>query len=126
MSPWEAHVARALLESEGIPAYLGSEHIVAMWWPMSLGFGGVRLLVHREHVEQAQAILTLRDRGELEVALVESYPPEVIQCVRCGSERFVERRSWPAISLAFILLCVGPAIFPPAKDLRCMSCGELK
>ena len=125
-SPWEAHVARALLESEGIPAFLGSEHIVAVWWPMSMVFGGVRLLVRREHVEQARDILTLRDRGELEAALAESYPSEVMQCVRCGSEQFVGRKSWPAITLAVMLLFVGRAIFPPAKELRCVSCNELR
>lgn len=126
LSPWEAHVARALLESEGIRAYLGSEHVVAAWWPMSLGFGGVRLLVRREHADQAHAVLNLRDRGELEAALIEAYPPEVVQCSHCGSGQFVECRSWPAISLAFMLLFVGRAIFPPAKDFRCQSCGQLR
>lgn len=125
-SPWEAHVARALLESEGIPAFLGSEHIVAVWWPMSCAFGGVRLQVRREDVEQARAVLTSRDGGELEAALVESYPLEIARCTRCGSDQFIESRNWPAISLAFMLLFVGRAIFPPAKDLRCRSCGELQ
>ena len=122
-SPWEAHVGRALLESEGIPAYLGSEHVVTAWWPMSLVFGGVRLLVRREHIAEAQALLALRDRGELEAALIQEYPPEVLRCNRCGSEQIAERRSWLATSLSVMLLFICQASFPPAKDLQCKSCG---
>jgi hypothetical protein len=125
-SPWEAHVGRALLESEGIPAYLGGEHVVTAWWPMSMVFGGVRLLVRREHVTEARAVLALRDRGELEAALVGEFPPEVMRCNRCGSEQIGERRSWLAMSLSFMLLFICQASFPPAKDLRCKKCGALR
>ncbi|APW43470.1 DUF2007 domain-containing protein [Rhodoferax saidenbachensis] len=123
-SPWHAHIGRALLESEGIPAFLGSEHIVSAWWPMSRVFGGVRLLVRREDVAHAQSILALRDQGHLEAALVEEFPPELRRCASCGSEEFFERRNWPAIALAFVLLLVCRAIFPPAKYIKCKLCGE--
>lgn len=61
----EVHFARALLESEAIPAYLGSEHVVAAWWPMSMDVGCFRLQVRREHLDQARAVLKLRDVGAL-------------------------------------------------------------
>jgi hypothetical protein len=125
VSPWDAHVGRALLESEGIPAFLESEHIVTAWWPMSLVFGGVRLLVRTEDLELARRALALRDAGELEAALAQEFPPDVLRCRACGSDRVVERRSWLAISLAVALLFTCRASFPPAKDLRCVSCGEL-
>lgn len=123
-TPWEAHVGRALLESEGIPAFLGSEHIVGAWWPMSMVFGGVRLLVRHEDLAQARSVLALRDQGELEAALAQEFPPDMLRCDRCGSEQFSERRSWLAISLAFMLLFISRATFRPAKDLLCDSCGE--
>jgi hypothetical protein len=123
-NPWDAHVGRALLESEGVSAYLGSEHIVTAWWPMSMVFGGVRLLVRGEHFEEAKAILAMRDRGELEAALVEEFPPAILRCGRCGSEQLVLRRNRLAVCIAFMLLVVCRAIFPPAKELLCKSCGE--
>ena len=123
-SPWDAHVSRALLESEGVPAYLSSEHIVTAWWPMSMVFGGVRLSVRAENLEHAWAVLAMRDRGELEAALTESFPPEVLRCARCGAEKFALLRSWSAVLLAFIMLVICKATFPPSKELRCVSCGD--
>jgi hypothetical protein len=35
LSPWEAHIVRGLLETEGIPSTLGSEHHVGANWPLS-------------------------------------------------------------------------------------------
>lgn len=125
-NPWDAHIDRALLESEGVPAFLGSEHIVTAWWPMSLGFGGVRLLARRADLELAKSVLALRDQGDLEAALIEEFPPDVLRCNRCGSAEMSKHRSWLTISLSFMLLFVGRASFPPAKDLRCNSCGELR
>jgi hypothetical protein len=37
-SPWEAHVLRGLLESEGIPAVLFNEHHVWLSAPTSMRF----------------------------------------------------------------------------------------
>lgn len=125
-SAWDAHVGRALLESEGIPAFLGGEHIVTAWWPMSSVFGGVRLMVRGEDVEVARGVLALRDQGALEAALAGEFPPEPLRCSRCGSERLAERRNWVAIALSFVLLFMCRASFPPAKDLRCVSCGEIR
>ena len=88
-------------------------------------FGGVRVLVRTEHLEQARAVLAQRDRGELEAALTEELHLDVLRCRRCQCERLVERRNWFVISLALMLLWLCRAIFPPAKDLRCESCGEL-
>lgn len=121
---WDAHVSRALLESEGVPAFLGSEHIVTAWWPMSFVFGGARLLVRQEDLELARSILALRDQGVLEAALIEEFPQDMLRCTRCGSEHLSQRRNWFAIALSFVLLLLCRASFPPAKDLRCVACGE--
>lgn len=126
-SPWEAHVSRALLESEGIPAFLASEHHVGANWSMSLMLGGVRLLVRSEHTASAQSVLAMRDRGELQAALVDEFPASVWTCAHCGSTEFEERRSLSstALSLALLLLLLlCMAVGPPAKDKTCISCGR--
>lgn len=55
--PYEAHVARALLESEGIPVFLADEHTINMQWLYSDALGGVRLQVPEAFVERAVTLL---------------------------------------------------------------------
>ena len=123
-SPWEAHVSRGLLESEGIPAFLACEHQIWINWPMSLMFGGVRLLVPTEYVASARNVLATRDKGELEAALVEQQGQSFETCLHCGSTEFTESRDWLAISLALLLLLFCKAPYPPAKNRKCKSCRE--
>lgn len=122
-SPWEAHVSRGLLESEGIPAFLSSEHQIWINWPMSLTLGGVRLLVSVESAASARDVLAMRDRGELQAALVEQHGQSLERCSRCGATDLIEHRDWLAISLSVVLLLFCKASFPPAKSRKCKSCG---
>ena len=43
--PHEAHIARASLESAGIPAVLADEHTINTDWLYAQALGGVKLLV---------------------------------------------------------------------------------
>lgn len=54
---FEAHVARALLESEGIPVFVADEHTINMQWLYSDALGGVRLQVPEAFVERALELL---------------------------------------------------------------------
>jgi hypothetical protein len=123
-SPWDAHVSRALLESEGIPAYLGNEHVVWANWPMSRMLGEVRLLVRQEHSESAKETLALRDSGDLEAALMAQFPTEAAFCTQCGSNQFSNRRSWSSVALAVVLLLTCKIIYPPLKQRECANCGS--
>jgi len=120
-SPWEAHVSRGLVESEGIPAFLASEHHVWASWPMSLALGGVRLKVPAEQLAQALAVLARRNSGEFEAALLEQMPFKNLACQECGSTTLREVRPWSAILLSLCFLFVGSAIFPPPKEKKCVS-----
>lgn len=62
--PHEAHVARALLESEGIPVFLADEHTITMQWLYSNALGGVRLQVPEAFVERAVALLQELENSE--------------------------------------------------------------
>ena len=53
----EAHIARAKLESEGIPAFVADEHTITADWLYSNAMGGVRLQVPESCVEQARTLL---------------------------------------------------------------------
>jgi hypothetical protein len=122
-TPWEAHVSRGMLESEGIPAFLASEHHVGAMWPMSHALGGVRINVPVEHLAQAHVVLAQRNSGEREAALLELMPFTRAACRACGSTALREERPWFAVLLAMCLLFVGNTIFPPPKQRRCAACG---
>ena len=53
----EAAIARGLLETEGIPAFLRNEHLVAIAWPLSQATGGVSLAVPARDAERALRLL---------------------------------------------------------------------
>ncbi len=62
--PYEAHLDRARLESEGITAVIADEHTIAMQWMLSDALGGVRLRVQPDDLARADAILA-EDRSDL-------------------------------------------------------------
>ncbi len=63
-SPQEAHLARAKLESEGIPAVIQDENLVRMNWLYSNAIGGVKLQVGNSQIEAANQILGAVDNAE--------------------------------------------------------------
>ncbi|WP_111495422.1 MULTISPECIES: DUF2007 domain-containing protein [Marinobacter] len=62
--PFEAHVARARLDSEGVDATVADEHTIGMQWLYSDAMGGVRLQVRAEDEFRARAILA-EDRSDV-------------------------------------------------------------
>ena len=124
MSPWDAHVSRGLMESEGIPAFLASEHHVWAHWPLSLALGGVRLQVPTEQASRARDILAQRSEGEFEAALIEQTGIAAPACLQCGASAVREQRDWFSVLLSFVFIAFGNAIFPPGKRLMCAACGS--
>ncbi|MFL6195240.1 MAG: putative signal transducing protein [Thermoanaerobaculia bacterium] len=59
-SPWEAQLARAVLESEGIEAVIADEHFLRLYGPLSNLQGGMRLQVRPQFAERAAELLRAR------------------------------------------------------------------
>lgn len=57
--PYQAELAKAHLEAEGIPAFLSDEYLVSINWLYSNAVGGVRLKVAEPDVEAARKILSV-------------------------------------------------------------------
>jgi len=53
----EAHLARSILESEGIDVIIEDEHIVNINWFYSNAVVGVKLKVRENEIEKAKKIL---------------------------------------------------------------------
>jgi len=59
-SPWEAQLARACLEAEGIEAVVADEHFFRLYGALSNTLGGVRLQVRPESAGRAAELLRNR------------------------------------------------------------------
>ncbi len=123
-NPLDAHVAKGLLESEGIPVVLHSEHHVWSAWPYSQALGGVRLQVPEEHVREARDLLARQRGGEFERALAEQQDAPEIRCPRCGSTDLRYMRDPWLVLLMVATLGLSGIIFPPGiKGRVCNACG---
>jgi len=113
---WEADLARAALEQEGICAVLRDEEIVRMVWHYGLAFGGVRLCVPEGEAEEATRLLGKLEGG---AALEEQAQAERAVCPKCGSAQTepVEPGLW-----GFVLGRLLPRFGP---RLGCRDCGEV-
>lgn len=124
-NPLDAHIARGLLESEGIPATLGSEHHVWSSWPYALALGGIRLQVAERHASGARAVLARRLSGEFEAALAEESSVPATRCPGCGSGDFRYTRSFWSIVLLLATFGLSGVIFPPRITGRqCNACRK--
>ena len=123
LNPLDAHVARGLLESEGIPAMLHSEHHVWSSWPFASALGGVRLQVAEQDAAGARAVLERQKNGEFARALAEESGVPETRCPNCGSTDLRYTRSAGSILLLLATLGLSGVIFPPRITGRqCNAC----
>src|SRR3954447_18622413 len=59
-SPWEAQLALACLQAEGIEEVIADEHFCRLYGALSNALGGVRLQVRPEHADRAAELLRNR------------------------------------------------------------------
>jgi Putative prokaryotic signal transducing protein len=95
----EAEVARGMLESEGIGALLGNQHLVSMFWHYSQATGGIRLMVASEDADRARQLLGVH----------ESVLEPVDEDTRSPGDVMIER-AWKSTIIGFIGM-------PPALHL---------
>jgi len=121
--PHTAHIARSLLETEGIPAFVDYEHHVGMNWMYSRALGGVRLRVPEADAERAKELLGAADAGALAFEPDDGPPPDDSErCPDCGSLEIevlpLERRT-KAISMLVALPFAWRRGY-----WRCRACGH--
>ena len=121
--PLDANIAKANLESVGIPSFIADEHTINMQWLYSDAMGGVRLLVPEQHYEEALEIIgeDFSHDVELENELETDSKDEC--CDHCGSsdvEKFTKGKQ-PAF-IVFLLL--GFPLFFYQHGVKCNQCGS--
>jgi len=117
--PHEAQIARASLESAGIPATVADEHTINMQWLYSHAIGGVKVLVPPECEQDAKEIL----ETDFSAAVDAEWGSDKTVCTSCGSSNIVPftRGRVPAY-IVFLLL--GFPLFFYQHGLKCSSCGK--
>ncbi len=111
----QASIAKGLLESEGIPAKLGDEHLVTNAWYMSIGLGGVKLMSPTHQTQKAYEILKKMDQGLYQTDHLPSY-----RCPKCQSTDVVERKRW--LTLLWLLPLMGYPFKELPKKMVCNNC----
>lgn len=122
--PWQAHLFKGFLESEGVHAFVVGEEHIRLYWPISNALGGVRVMVKAQ--DQAQAVKLYQQfiKESFEENLEQEYPDyEASKCQECGSAE-LEPIYNSAKTLLFFL-AIGPA---PGKlvGYRCKQCNAKK
>jgi hypothetical protein len=121
--PTEAHILKGRLEAEGIPCFLGDEHIIAAQPLYSVAVGGVKLQVTEGDEQEAREMIGRIRRGTSEYILDDSielayaaqgYDPEIL-CPICDSANITERGFFGGvlgITLPFV-----------SRKFKCHGCG---
>jgi len=123
-SPWEAHIARGLFESEGIYSFLFNEYQIWLNWQMSRALGGVRVQVRAADVPRALAVIRARQDGEYERALEAEWDLTPIKCPNCASPNLETTHSVSTALIVFMLGILFRFFFPIAPEgRRCKACG---
>jgi len=115
----EAHLARAMLEPEGVPAFVADTHVINAYGGLiPTTFGDAKLQVRQQDVPRADAIL--RRRGTIRAESIEPFYDQ--RCPKCGSAEVryskVSRR-WAYLSI----LLLGFPLMGLKRQWRCESCG---
>jgi hypothetical protein len=123
----EAEIAAMLLEAEGIPVLLADECMTRLAWLYSIAFGGTRLIVPDERLEEARALLTedgaaVRwdddSTGAVEVTAEETCP-----VCNSGAVAYSQHnRRLRALSMIFLWFRFPVVLW--GKQLSCGECGH--
>jgi len=120
-TPWEAQLARARLEAEGIDAWVSDENLARLGF--SNAIGGVRLQVREEEAKVAAELLQ-REARLPEIYLVTEEEARLPRCPECNSDRLNLER-WSRLLLVGSLLLLRFPLLVPRKRWRCRSCGGM-
>jgi len=116
----EAIVARSMLASAGIPAWLRDENLGRLDWQLSNFIGGLRLQVEASDAEQAQALLTSSTPDS--IRLEDDTEFEQPHCPVCDSTQISFEGAYRGAALASLYLLSLPA--PLGKQTwTCDACG---
>lgn len=118
LHPIEAEIARGMLESEGIPAFLHSVGYSQLNWIMTLALGGILLQVPASAEQEARALL----------ASIENRPDDGTQpsesCPKCGGTEVEKVKMTWRVALLIVHFLNIPLPFS-TRERKCRTCGRV-
>lgn len=120
-SPWEAQLARAALEAEGIEATIADEHLIRLYWALSNAIGGVKLQVRPDDAERARDLLA-SCKPLPELYLVSEEDAGQQRCPECRSVR-VDFERWSRLGFVSSWVLLGLPLPIPRNRWICRNCG---
>ena len=115
--PHEAHLARGVLESEGLTPIVTGEHTASLGYPEA--GGAVRLEVPADQVERAMQVLEADHSADIEDMLdLELHPFQVPTCPTCGSASIEQARGSGLLSILQDLVSALAG-----RQWSCLTCG---
>jgi rubredoxin len=120
-SPWEAQLARAALEAEGIEAMIADEHLIRLYWALSNAIGGVKLQVRPDDAERATSLLA-SCKPLPELYLVSEEDAGQQRCPECRSAR-VDFERWSRLGFVSSWVLLGLPLPIPRNRWICRNCG---
>lgn len=115
-----ASVAKSILDSAGIEAFLSDDNVIRMDWFYSNAIGGVKLLVRQEDAEAARKLLEQNVPEDFEVEGIGEFRQP--RCPKCQSMEASCGELDKKISYPWLLVAVPVAV--NRKGWKCHSCGH--
>lgn len=119
--PYQAQIARAMLDAQGVPAFVADEHTINAQWLYANALGGVRLQVPVSALPRARDILA-------GAAQFEDPPKSQVDdwtCRSCGSNHTRFNLKGKAWAFLFFFLVEFP-IWPVGITRKCGECGHVQ
>ncbi|HEX7186572.1 MAG TPA: DUF2007 domain-containing protein [Thermoanaerobaculia bacterium] len=120
-SPWEARLALARLESEGIDSQIADENVGSLYGGNLVG--GVKLRVRQEDAGRAAELLDSR-RPLPEIYLVTEDDLHRQRCPSCKSDNLSFER-WSLLGFLGAWLLLGLALPVPRRRWTCRNCRSV-
>jgi hypothetical protein len=120
-TPWEAQLARACLEAEGIDSVLADEHLGRIWCATTVG--GIKLRVREDDATRASELLRTRQPIPEIYLVTDSDLPLPQRCPTCKSDNLTLER-WSVLGLLGTWLLLGLALPVPRRRWNCRGCGS--
>ncbi|HKV11982.1 MAG TPA: DUF2007 domain-containing protein [Thermoanaerobaculia bacterium] len=120
-TPWEAQLARARLESEGIHCVVADESFARLYCGLSNALGGVKLQVREEDAPRAAELLQERQPIP-EIYLVTEEDAARPRCPGCKSDNLDFER-WSRVGFLGSWMILGVPLPIPRRRWICRNCG---
>ncbi len=121
-SPWEAQIARACLEAEGVESVIADEHLGRLWCATTVG--GIKLNVREDDATRAAELLRTRKPIPEIYLVTESDLPAAHRCPSCKSDNLALER-WSVLAFLGTWLLLGLALPVPRRRWTCRGCSSV-